>query len=346
MTPLVRLATCDAVLVRRAKYGDRRAARRLASRHLDRITLLAAVMGSSSEESIRLARKGFAAALRGARPFEDALVTAFGVLAHELPDADQARARLATLLVEVEQRPRHEVARLLGLTPEGLTTLLPIGLLPTAGLPTARAATGWARALRTCRGWALASRRPGLTEAETRAGAGHLALCRRCRDRLAAVERTRAQLLGGSAGVVGAVAAAQLVPWGGAAATGAGALLTGKAGVVGLLGATVLATGGGVVLADRNQSHRPPTRPASGTPSEPATPGAPARGTAPGATPTSLPSTAPTVAPRAGLPVPLPSGVDRSSSTDGPALPLPSIPLPTLPPLPGLLPLPLPTALG
>lgn len=322
MSPLVRLATCDAVLVRRSRFGDRGAARRLAARHLERITYLSGVVGSSAEQSAALAQQGFALALRSGRPFEDALVTAFDRLAATVDDADEARERLARLLIEVEQRPADEVARLLGLTPDHL---------PMAHSP---------HPARACRGWPLASRRAGLTHAEVHAGVGHLELCRRCRDRLAAIERTRAQLLGGSAGVAGAVAAAQLGPWGGAAATSVGAVVTSKAaaGLIAAVGAAVLATGGTAVVADRAESHQPTGGPAptDSIPSRPAP-----------SMPASV-STSPPVGPtHTGLPLPLPTRSTADAPTplptDVPALP---VPLPTLPvPLPTLPALPLPDPL-
>jgi len=312
-----RLGTSDTALARRARYGDRGAARRLAARHLDRITLLAAVVSADTEHSVVLAQQGFALALNGGRPFEDALVTAFGRLAVSGPDGEAARTRLSLLLLEVEKRPSAEVARLLGLAPVQLT-----GLAGGAHLsPTAR----------LCRGWPLASRRPGLTEAEHQAGVGHLALCRRCRERLAAVERTRAQLVGGSAGVVGAVAAAQLAPW-----SGAGTLLTGKAaaGLVGVVGAAVLATGGTAVVVDRTQPHAPAARPAPAA-------STPALTTPPPRVLTPTPSPGPT-----GSAVPLPNDLPTTLPATVPTQPALPLPLPTLPvPLPTLPSLPLPDPL-
>jgi cell division septation protein DedD len=252
VTPLGRLATCDPVLARRSRLGDRAAARRLAGRHLDRISQLATVISTSAEEAEVLARQGFSLALRGGRPFEDALVTAFGQLAAALPEADDARGRLAVLLAEVEERPVEDVARLLRLEPRTVDALL----------PRARASLGGAYPARSCRGWALASRKQGLTEAERQAGAAHLELCRRCRDRVAAVDRTRAQLLGGAGGMVGVAAVAQVVPWGGAAVAGAGTVLGTKAtaGVIGAVGAAVLATGGTAAVVQQQEPHRPSVR--------------------------------------------------------------------------------------
>ena len=325
MSPLVRLATCDAALVRRSRYGDHSAARRLAARHLDRISLLASVVGTTPEESEVLARQGFSIALKGGRPFEEALITAFGSLAAALPEVDEARGRLAVLLAEVEQRPVPEVARLLGLSPGTVDALLP------------RAMLGSSYPARVCRGWALASGRQGLTEAERQAGQAHLALCRRCRERLAAVDRTRAQLRGGAGGMVGVAAVAQVLPWGSSAvASGAGAVLTTKvaAGVIGVVGAAVLATAGTAAVVQQQPPHRAPaarqlpeptaTAPVVAPPTQAPVPATHAPSPTPAPTPTSLlPLT--TVSPLTKLP------------TDTPTLPLPlpSVPiqLPTLPPI-------------
>jgi hypothetical protein len=125
MPGLRSLASSDAVLSRRSRYGDRGAAQRLAARHLDRVTELSAVVGGGPEQGAALARRGFALALRGRRPFDDALVTAFGRLAATTPDPDAARGRLLVLLVEVERRPLDEAAALLGLGAETASALLP-----------------------------------------------------------------------------------------------------------------------------------------------------------------------------------------------------------------------------
>jgi hypothetical protein len=333
VTPLGRLATCDPVLARRSRYGDRAAARRLAARHLDRISQLASVISTSAEEAEVLARQGFSLALRGARPFDDALVTAFGQLASALPDADDARGRLAVLLAEVEERPVADVARLLRLEARTVDALL----------PRARAALGTSHPTRACRGWALASGRQGLTDAERHAGTQHLALCRRCRERAAAVDRTRAQLLGGAGGMVGVAAVAQVLPWGGATMAGAGTVVGTKAavGVIGAVGAAVLATGGTTVVVKEQAPHRAPvTRDAPTSTEAPAPrPTGPEQGQAPAPQ-----SPAPSPTPTTLLPLPTP-GLPTKVPTDNPTLPLP-LPLPTLPiQLPTLPPLELPEPL-
>ena len=333
MTPLGRLATCDPVPARRSRYGDRAAQRRLAARHLDRISQLATVISTTPEEAEVLARQAFSLALKGSRPFEDALVTAFAELAEALPEADDARGRLAVLLAEVEERPVPEIARLLRLEPRTVEALL----------PRARAALGSSYPARACRGWALASRKQGLTDAEREAGAAHLALCRRCRERLADVDRTRAQLLGGAGGMVGVAAIAQVIPLGGAALGGTGAVLGTKAavGIIGGLGAAVLATGGtAAVVHGQQPPHHPP---ANRHVQAPATTPSPRATRVEQPTPVTNPAPSPRPTPTTLLPLPTP-GLPTKVPTDAPTQQLP-LPLPTLPPLlpslPPLLPDPL-----
>jgi hypothetical protein len=328
----------DGALARRSRYGDSHAARRLAARHLDRISLLASVVADSPDEAAALTRRGFRLSLRGSPPYEDALVRAFGRLAAQRPDAGHAQGRLLVLLVEVEGRPSGEAAALLGLP----------AATARAMLPAARAATGPAQPARPCRGWGLVSSGSTLTGAERAAGQAHLLLCRRCRDRRAAVDRTRAQLLGGSAGVVGAIAATQVVPLGSSAVAGLGGVLAtkGAAAVVATLGTAVLATASTVAVTEPagfRPQHRPP---AVGTPAPASTPASASPGTGPGPGATVSPGPAlPTVP----VPVPLPTAVPRSKQplplpTD--VLPLPTDLLPTSVPLPlPSLPLPLPTAI-
>ena len=333
------LASSDTVLSRRSRIGDRGAAQRLAARHLDRVTELAIIVTGDPDRAASLARQGFALALRGRRPLDDALVHAFARLAATTPDPDAARGRLLVLLVEVEHRPVDEAATLLGLGPDTASAMLPHARV-LAGLPALA---------RHCRGWGLVSRR-GLSEAEHEAGAGHLALCRHCRDRLAELERTRAQLLGGTAGLATGLAAAQLLAAGGSAAVGAGAgaggVLATKAiaGLVAAAAGTVLVAGSTAAVLQQ-PPHEAGYSPAPAA-SEPtprstggaASPGPSAKPLLPGVNvPVQVP---PVPIPAASLPaLPLPTDLP----TTLPALPVPLPALPTLPvPLPTL-PVPLPT---
>ncbi|HUR51605.1 MAG TPA: hypothetical protein VMZ11_05740 [Mycobacteriales bacterium] len=328
MTRLLRLASSEAALVRRARWGDRGATRRLAARHLERITLLANLMPPGPEGVPGYARAGFRLALRQPGPFDDALVRAFVQLAEHVPDPDEVRRCLLTLLRDVELRPDEETAALLGLPAELL------------------AAETDAR--RSCRGWGLVSRRTGLTPAERQAGEAHVGLCRRCRDRLALVEHQRARLLGGSAGVVGGVggvAVVQLVSFGGAGAAGAGGLLAGKAGaaLIGTLGTAVLVTGGATAATSPTHPHRPPPVVAPAPSSSPAPAHrAPTLTRLPSAAPVApVPRTTPPPVGPTAVPVPLPAASAPPLTTDSvePGLRLPTLPVPL--PLPTGLPLPL-----
>jgi hypothetical protein len=299
---------------RPSRYAERLATRRLVTRHGDRLELLSTVLGRTPEEARGLARQAVSLARREGRGTEDALTRAFSRLTVTLPDPPEARGRLALLLVDVERRPPDEAARLLDMEADALVEVL--------------ASARRTHPERACRGWGLASGRPGLTDAERTAGAAHVQLCRRCRERLTAVERVRAQVLGGSAGVVGAVAGAQLIPWGGAAGT----LVTGKAaaGVIGAVGAAVLATGGAVAV-----SHAQPPRPA---PAPAVTRDAvPGPTTAPAPRARSVPTRpAPTPAPGpTHVPLPLPSSLPTAvPAAPVPTLPVPHLPVPQLPVVP------------
>jgi hypothetical protein len=337
-----RLLSSDAALVRRARYGDRTAARRLANRHLDRITLLCAVVCAEPRGAPEIAPQAFALALKQKAPFDDALVIAFARLVETWSDAAELRTRLLALLLEVEQRPVEQVAALLRLTASEVSALRPVPK-PTA-VPGVHPG-------RSCRGWGLASRRTGLTVAEKRAGEAHLELCRRCRERLVTLDRARAQLLGGSAGAAGGVmVAAQLVPLAGGNGVGAGlgGLFAGKAGaaVVGSLGAAVLVTGGATAVMSRPQVQQPlPSSVQVGPVDRPS----PVRVDRVVPAPSSSPAPAPTSTVLPGLP-PV-GGLDETPKDLPTATPtlLPDPGLPTLPvPLPTELPpvVPLPTELS
>lgn len=332
MAVLRSLATSDSVLTRRSRYGDRGAAQRLAARHLERVSELSAVVGGGPEQGAALARRGFSLALRGKRPFDDALVTAFGRLAATTDDPDGARGRLLVLLVEVEHRSLDEAAALLGIGTDTAKALLP-GARTTIGMPALS---------RHCRGWGLVARR-GLTTAERTAGEDHVALCRRCRDRLVVLERTRAQLVGGTAGLVTGAVSTQLLASGGSvlAGGGAGGLLGSKAvaGIVAAVGGAVLVTGGTAAVVQQ-PSHDAGYTPAV-TSVQPSSSAAPTCTTCPAPTPASTLLRLPGVQ----VPVTVPDpALPTASVSPLPALPVPvptiqlPLPLPTLP-------LPLPTAL-
>lgn len=327
----------DAALVHRSRYGDRGATQRLLARHHARVQQLATAVAPEQPQSV--AQQGFSLALRGKRPFDDALVTAFGRLAAAVPGAQQR------LLAElVEERPLEQAAALVGLSPDVARAVLQV---PTELSP------------RHCRGWGLVARRDRLTLDEQEAADAHLVLCRRCRDRQARLALVRAQAVGGAVLAGAALAATtQALSSGSASGAGVGAsgAAAGTAGPVGLLGGKaalalvgvaasgVLATGSATVA---HQQRVPPPRVAT-TPTSTASPSAAVRVPA-----LDTPVVVPDLlrrqveeAPSVVVPDVLPTGLLPSAVP----LPVPSevpLPLPSELPLPvptGLLPVPLPTS--
>jgi hypothetical protein len=309
----------------RSRYGERRSARRLAARHRERISLLAAAIGTTEEQSASLAREALALATHIPRPFEQALVVAFGRLAAQEP-GPAAQGRLLVLLVDLEGEAVEAAADLLELP------------APRAGevLASARSGNGTTYVGKACRGWGLASGRRGLSDAEQQAGAGHLSLCRGCRHRAAAMASARQSLHVRATGVAGLLAAGELAVAASSAGAGLGSLVVGKAaiGVIGALGATVLATGGVAAVVHRPAAHPAPTTYVSPSPASlhrraplapretastvPA-PAATTSGRVPGpALPVLKTPTLPTTAPAPVLPIP---------RVTIPPLPLPSLPL-------------------
>ncbi len=337
----MRLGCSDAALVRRARYGDRGAARQLATRHLDRISLLATVVAGSPTEASVLARQGFALAVRGEGPFDAALLRAFGTLAARTSEPAAARGRLLVLLVDIEGRAPADATRLLG-----------VPAVQAKELRLAGGVTAAFGGVRACRGWGLASGRADLTPGEQAAGEGHLALCRHCYDRRARLDKEHHALLGRAAGVAGLLGAGQVAALTTPFASTAGGLVTGKAavGLIGALGAAVIATGGTVAVQHPAPIVSPvPSGVASVVPAGASpTPGVVLRHVVPRPpSPSARVRTSPPSAPRPSARAVLPSGAPvPAPSLDLPTKGLP-LPLPTsLPlPLPSLLPLPLPTDL-
>lgn len=326
----------DALLVRRSRLGDRRAARLLASRHLERVSTLATVVGVTAPRSAQLAREGFRLALRRRERFDEALLRAFGSLAAAAPDREAAQGRLLALLVDVEQRPVREVAAALGLSPEQAA----------ARRELAGSVTGALLGGKSCRGWGLASGHRALNAAERAAGDAHLALCRRCRERRAQLDQEQRDLVVRAAGVATVIGAADvatllLAPAG---------VLAGKAGIaaIGVVGATALATGG-LVATGALPFGTSPTAVESPAPADSGpswdTCGAacavPSAGTGPGGSVTPAPSVS--GAP-SGPVLKIPSAPVAPTA---PRLDVPTLPLPTslLSPLPTSIPLPLPSSL-
>lgn len=317
------------------RYGGRRALRGLRSRHLERLALLGTAVAQTPQESAALAAEALARAARLPGPFDDALVTSFGSLAAAQPAPEAAQGRLLHVLVDLEHRSVDRAGALLALPVDVARDLL------------ARTRTDGRFFTTACRGWGLASGSAGLTAAERRAGTHHLALCRRCRERLAAVETARRQLAVRATGTAGVLAAGQIGVAGGAVSIGVGGLLAGKAaaGIVAALGGAVLATGTAVAVVPpagfTPAVHAPAVVPDTVAPSV-----VPAASTPPRPTATSVPSATPSPAGCVALCVPplVPTAVGipvlgASPLPGAPGLPLPTV-LPTVLPT---LPVPLPT---
>jgi hypothetical protein len=329
-----RLTSPDGLLVRRARLGDRRAARLLASRHLERVATLATVVGVTAPRSAQLARDGFRLALRRPEGFSEALLHAFCSLAATAPDREAAQGRLLALLVDLEQRSPADAAAVLGLSPAEAAARRELTGSVTGALVSGK----------SCRGWGLASGHRALSAAERTAGEAHLALCRGCRERRAQLDREQRELVVRAAGVATVIGAADvatlvLAPAG---------VLAGKAGIaaIGALGATALATGG-LVATGELPFWTSPTAVESPAPAE----GGPAWGTCGAACAVPSPGAGSTTGARP-APSPAPS-VPAGPLPSAPALPtaprldVPALPLPTslLSPLPTSVPLPLPSSL-
>jgi hypothetical protein len=212
-----------------------------------------------------------------------------------------------------------------------------------------------------CRGWALVVPRSGRTPVEHDAAAGHLALCRRCRNKLQAYTglEQRVAVAGTTTLSASVIAAVGRAFAGGQVATSAAGALTGPVVALSTAAALTLAAGGFAIAMHQSggtrtpaelRRHAPAPRPVDASPvavsrqaPTPAstTPGAstsvreplpaPQRSQDPGLPGTSvLPLPLPSVS-GTSLPLPLPT-------ESAPALPLPTVsPLP-LPTLPSLLP--------
>ena len=239
-------------------------------------------------------------------------------------DPARARADLLVLLVEGQQRPVAKAAKTLGLAPEQAQAVLDADHVPH----------------RECRGWGLASRRTGLTDAERQAGQEHLALCRHCRDRKAAQDRARTAAQTRAAGLTAAGQLGTLL----SPTTTIATTLAGKAAAIAVAaaGTAVLATG--TTVAVLGQPVQAPTHVVTPTTAPSLAPSGPAVAATVAPVPTTAPS--PSTGPALpGVPVPqvsLPPTLLPTSLPTLPVLPLPTLPalplpLPTLPPL---LPLP------
>lgn len=197
-----------------------------------------------------------------------------------------------------------------------------------------------------CRGWGLVAPRPDRTSAERQAGTGHLALCRRCRNKLRAHASLEHRVAAAGTATFGAsvTAAVGRAFAGGHVAGSAAGALTGP--IVALSTAAALTAGAGAFAITAH--HGDVGSPAGVLRQHGHAPAGVRGSTAPGPQPVS------TTAPTAGPVRRAPSGPTpdlRPSRqlplTDLPAVPLPSVTAPALP-LPTVsvspLPLPLPSA--
>ncbi len=353
----------DAQLVERARRGSGRARRRLCRRMRTTLYPLAYAWTGHPFSATRAVRVAARSALTDrSRPYGAAVVAALHRQTHGAagPDRGEASAfqRAVTVLCDDRRLPPAAAAMLLGLSAEQVADHHRAG----------RAALGLGAVeteLPRCAGWPLVSRDPeGLTAAERTAAAGHLELCRTCRDALDARRRARQALrASGVVGGGGAVAVAAIAIDGVLTVAGPATV----AGGIGVLG------GLGVGIGHLAQPH-PPALPSHHRPAPvgvaadrkaPAlapkphrTSAAPAvrragAGSAGGVVRPAAPSPADTKAPQSsggpGLPgipgVLPPASAAPAPLPTGKLLPLP-LPLPSLPvPLPTQLitPVPLPT---
>lgn len=205
-----------------------------------------------------------------------------------------------------------------------------------------------------CRGWGLVAPRPGRTSAERQAGAGHLALCRRCRNKLRAHATLEHRVAAVGSATFGAsvTAAVGRAFAGGHLAGGAAGVLSGP--IVALSTAAALTAGAGAlaITAHHGDADSPAgvLRQHDRAPAEVRT--------TPVARPQSVVSSAPTAEPvgrapadrtpdlQPGRQLPLPGVTAVPLPTvSAPALPLPTVsvsPVP-LPSASVVVPLPLPT---
>jgi hypothetical protein len=200
-----------------------------------------------------------------------------------------------------------------------------------------------------CRGWALVTPRPRRTPAEHHAAAGHLSLCRRCRNKLRAHTALEHRVAVAGSATFGASVAAAVgrAVAGGQAVTGTASALT--APILALSTAAALTAGVGAVAADRHQNSGPgrsvidthfsstPSARPQGDVSTTARP-TPASGGSTGADGVRVsPGPLRSQQPPAGL-LPLPTTDRLPGRLDVPAPPLPTISgpvtVPSVPPLP------------
>lgn len=346
------------LLVVRARRGDRRAAAALRRRTGPQVHQLAAALAVDPRSVPALVRHALTDALADDdRDYGPAVVAAVQRRAGAVrvrPAASRPSAaplqQAVAVLCDAQGHSHASAAALLGQPVDRVATLH----------RAARTALGVDGPQVRCHGWHLVSRRADLTPPEQEAAAGHLELCRVCRDEVAAraLARRRVQAglpLGGTAAGGLAVLLANL----GGGSLVAGTTAIGAAAVLGV-GALVAVVPPAGMTAQDPTSFAPATAsvPAGPVPTvEPAPPPdaapvpavdpAPPAGPTPtrsGAAPT--PAGAPSPAPGASPPpaIPLPTSPPIPLPTELPGPTSPPIPPPTELPGPTSIPLPLPSA--
>ena len=331
-------------LVARARRGRRSARRKLHRRLRSSLYPLAYAWTGHPWSATRSIRAAINAGLTDStRPYGSAVVAALHRHTSRVRDGQDvgerssAVRRAVLVLCDGNRLSRSAAASLLG--------------LPTAAVAEHHRAGRTALGIAAedsdqprCAGWALVSRDDtDLTSTERAAAKGHLRLCRRCRDGLAARRRTRAALQATGALGGGGAAAAAAVAIEGMLASAGTATVAGGIGVVGGLG----------VVGGMNGGHLPGRLPFGahhGAARRPASSGSPAPSASLGsrakATPARTPGAAPE--PRAqSTPEATPTSKASATASPGtsdpgaksstlPSLPEVSLPGVSLPSLPGL----------
>jgi hypothetical protein len=347
-------------LVSLARRGRRSARRKLHRRLRAPLYPLAYAWAGHPWSATRAIRSAVAAGLTdSSRPYGSAVVAALhrhtsrARTGQDNTERSSALHRAVLVLCDGNRLSRSAAASLLGLPAAAIAEHHRAGRI-ALGLPDEDPDVP------RCAGWPLVSRDDSeLTATERTAAEGHLRLCRRCRQGLAARRRTRAALqTTGALGGGGAVAAAAVAIEGLFASAGT-ATVAGGIGVVGGLGIVGGVNGGHLPNSVPFGTHhsvpaaRETTKTAAGSvssaPSAPSgsgkttaatrTPAAQASAKAtPSATPSATASTTTSNAPTA-----TPSHPGSTTLPSLPKVSLPGVSLPSLPSLPGVPSLPLPS---
>lgn len=324
------------LLAARARRGDLQAAAALRHRMSSQARQLALALGVAPREVPAVVRRALSDAVRDAdRPYGSAVVAA--VQRHggrartsarsTAPAAPGDLQRAVVVLCDVQGHSHDSAAALLGQPVADVVALH----------RAARADSGVDAPRESCRGWFLVSRTGDLTPPEQAAAAGHLEICRSCREALDA--RAAARRLLRTAVPVGGTAAGGVVAT--LSALGGGSV---AAGTVAATTAAVLGAGALVAVAPPAAMTAPgPARPAAvsepvATPPPAAPDAAPVPAVDPGV-PDAAPATpAPLPAP---VRAPAPPAVPAPSGSPSPA-PLVELEVPSPP---SLTPTSLPTSL-